>query len=152
MKQESLQSKKVAKIDLLLDVIANSPQNHLFPHASDVDIVDLEKKLGKKLPNSFKKFLKVTDGATLYQTEEVLGIKDDEEDMKEGIFTIKEDLSEYPDNLIPFYYSNEMNFFDANEMHDGEYKIVRWNKRQNKPEVIANSFTDWLHNIVRDNE
>lgn len=153
------QSMEPNNFDLLLDIIEKSTQNLLFEGATDQEIEELEKTLDKKLPPSYRKFLKITNGAYLYQGEEMLGTKDGEDGFQISILTAKQELEDLPEHLIPFNSSNTYYCFDTTQpnqdkvKYQGEYKIARWYMDEKKIETVSGSFPQWFNEyIILENE
>lgn len=141
--------------DELLEIIKDGPQNLPFKGASEEEIGEVEKTLGRKLPPSFRKFLKFANGAVLYQTEKIFGTKDTEDGLQRSILSIKKAIEGLPDQLVPFYKSRAICYFDFNQPftendaeHEGEYKIVGWNNKDATIIPISNSFPQWLRERI----
>src|SRR3990167_328333 len=122
----------VEKLNEEIKLLIGSPQNLLFEGASESDIVDLERRLNKKLPKSFGYFLKACNGALLYQTETILGTKDGEGENQalQVSITSEKAAQSLPDYLIPFYVGFDKHYFDARQVKDGEYPVVAWDSEK----------------------
>ena len=153
----------VPSLTRLIEVIRASRQNLLFDGATDEDLATLEQRLGKPLPPSFEQFIRETDGALLYQSEEIFGTKDNGvEDNREGlrtsIPTALEAIGEnhklpvkLPVQLIPFSEGGSILYFDATSGENNEHAVVRWVPEENKIEPVSPSFSDWLYtHVVRE--
>jgi hypothetical protein len=145
------QSMEPTKLDSMLEILKANSQNYLLPGASEQEIAALEKGIGRDLPPSYHRFLRMTNGAILYQTEEMLGTKTDKEVLQFGIGeVIRSHGGDLPQNLMPFNKSNVFLYFDTDQLdkNNGESAVVKWYPETNENVKIANSFTDWLEDYV----
>lgn len=136
----------------MLEIIKASPQNLLYEGATQEEIAKTEGELGFPLPKSYRRFLELTDGALLYQNEELFGTKDGEDGIQTSIGKTKNEIDDLPGNLIPFSFSNRYYFFDVNEKNDKddkEYKVVALNiNKKGKIELVSESFPEWLDEFI----
>lgn len=137
----------------LTELLAKRGSTLFFPGATEEEIAGLEKKLKTHLPPSFRAFLSETDGALLFQTEEIFGTKDTDEATQASILTVKEEQPSLPAHLIPFYRSNVSHFFDTSKPTPGqEYEVVTWNTNKQSYHPVALSFSTWLEALIEENE
>jgi cell wall assembly regulator SMI1 len=140
------------EIGLLIEIIKGSPRNLLFPPASDLEIAQVERQLGAVLPVSYKKSLLAFNGGILYQTDELFGTSDHPQFDLQSVVTMKQRMDYAPASLIPFYHSGGFYFFDLSRKNLGEYPIVSWNRDSQRVADVAESFSEWLEQIIEDNE
>lgn len=136
--------------DQLLEIIKGSLRNLLFDPATEEEIKQLEIETGIKLPPSYRKFLNLTDGAVLYESEELYGTKDAEDEVQIGISRVRSSILDLPKHLIPFHFSNTHHYFDSSVGLEGEYPVVSWNNNEKVQKPISQSFPAWLKEHVID--
>lgn len=153
MKEEKRQDSDL-NLDKLIDIISGNGQNILYNGVTEGELTIVEKELGVKLPGSFRKFLEYTDGAFLYQTEEIFGIS---VGISEGLssprslIVMKNALKDViPNYLIPFYQANGQLYFDVREQYLDEYPVVQVIRETQEIVKVAESFTHWLESEVRE--
>ena len=139
----------------------------VFPGASVEEIVAVENSLRVILPKSFKQFLLNWDGAVLYETEPVPGIKT----FGAKVFGTKELVEknrmwrEY--DLSPEERENVLGFVIFADWQDGNYYTFDTSRLNSKGEcpildgfhemfpwewkVICSSFNEWLIRIIEAN-
>lgn len=137
-------------LDSLLRIVEGSPQNLLFPGAPEERIAQLEQRLGNRLPMSYRRFLSLTDGALLYQVDEMFGTTDSEDELQESILKARNERIGVPVVLIPFHHSNVFHYFDTTQEKDGEYAVVKWDSKKQTAVPVAGSFAEWLQRYVID--
>ena len=153
MIEKQPEHKIMLDISALVTILKGTPVNIFFDGAKEEDIATMEKRLGVKLPDSFRQFLRVSDGALFYQGEEIFGTKNGEHGLQRSIDRIKAQSASLPANFIPFYSGNEVHYFDTNNLANGEYIIYALSSIDGSPRKIADSFPQWLkERIIDENE
>lgn len=139
------------KLDQVLERLKLSRENTFFSGATAQDVAKIEQELGIPLPASYKNFLRRSNGAILYQSDEILGVGSDEQEKKmDDILKLKNEL-DLDKNLIPFAERlNEAYFcFDnTRELPNEELTIVEVKYSGEKKESDKNSFVDWLEDLA----
>lgn len=137
-----------------LAILTANPQNLLYPGVDRASISNLEMELGLELPLTFKDFLKVTDGAQLYQNEEILGVEEDQSGARRTIIEVLKvrELANLPNFFIPFHSGGVYHCFNGTKrLLHGEYEIVSLSNAglmlQGKKYT---SFADWLYKYIID--
>ncbi|MCK1360256.1 SMI1/KNR4 family protein [Bradyrhizobium sp. 199] len=126
------------------------------PGATAEQISDCERELGVRFIGSFADYLQ-TYGWLSVGANEVYGLGSNIElwrRLKE--MTLSERTEMYPPlppHLVTFYndgFGNQ-HCLDSSAVVEGEQRIVLWNHEagpDQAPEPIANSFADWLHQLI----
>lgn len=112
--------------------------------------MQLENNLGKKLPRTFREFLALTDGAYLYQGDEIFGTIDNHETKRESIIKVKADFTNLDKELVPFHDGGSAyHFFDTSrQTGDGEYTIVRMDIYKRFTKTPHTCFEQWLGDLI----
>jgi hypothetical protein len=141
----------VTEMDELNRLITTGFDNLTREGAQEANIKELQTKVGVELPPSYKRFLELTDGATLYQTDELFGANTIGN--TPGVAEARQLLmneSKLPPHLLPIgrkgglYYALDLN----KRQPDGEFPVNVWNPRSGVGKEVAPSFKDHLKRIV----
>lgn len=114
----------------------------LRPGASDLGLQAAEVHLGKALPQSYRSFLKVSDGGRIGDLL-ILGTPE--------LKCIRTDA--LPSHLIPFHpvsMSGDFECFDTSRENDGELPVVWYLAERDASEQTYVDFTDWLFDQLLD--
>ncbi len=129
----------------LFDILkSNRSQNILFPPATLDELKKLEGELGVWLPETYRQFLMLTNGADLYQSETIYGTKDGTDGLQINISTARKEVSTLRPNLIPFHFGNIYTCFDVSTLNTREYPILKYTLRGKYIPTVYNSFAQWL--------
>lgn len=125
------------------------------------EIKILEIKLKQKLPNEFKQFLLISNGASI-NCHELYGIKNgiSTEDLFDNyIFETKEAGNPMPNYYLPIYPDGmgNHNCLDLKSLTpDGKYcNVIFWQhdrlySEDKQPDIDASSFTQFLENLLKE--
>lgn len=143
----------MSDLNEIMEILRENSDNCLYAGASPAEIKELERVLQASLPPSFRQFLAQSDGATLYQSEEILGSKDDPEVDRLSIQSAAaslRDTTSLPENLIPFHFGAVIHCFDTQQiLPGGEYRIVGWTyDGRLMTGDDSQSFAEWLENYA----
>jgi len=126
----------------LINFIKKDISHHfLLPAASEGMIAECEEILGIKLPNSYTEFLKFSNGALLYESDELFGTHK----INEGVGSLIEARSYkiaelLPDQFILFHDDGfECHAFEISSAKNGEYSVIHWNPNKH---VVVRSYRD----------
>lgn len=141
----------VTEMDDLNRRLTSGFDNVLKNGAKSEDIDKLQQTVGVDLPPSYRRFLELTDGATLFQTDEIFGVNTQGD--TPGVAEARQLLmneAKLPPNLLPIgrkgslYYALDTNKPQA----DGELPVNVWNSRSGIGKQVAPSFKEHLKRIV----
>lgn len=140
---------KAVSIEELLDILFGNPQNIPGEAAQDTDITEAESSLGIKLPPSFIKFLRRSNGLVAYQTEHFFGTTGDE-----NLVDMKARMVYVPSEMYPFFHGegDAFCFFDTSSELAGEYPIFGQRVRETEIKRSHNNFTFWLQDFIKEFE
>lgn len=115
------------------------PYHFLLKGTSEKMISECEKALGVKLPPSYIEFLKFSNGALLYESDELFGTQK----TIEGIGSLTEaktyKIAEFLPNRFILFHDNgfESHAFDTlSQSETGEYCVVQWSPEK-RPVVYS---------------
>lgn len=124
---------------------------HTFLPPVDAALVSrAEKILGKRLPLSYVRFLALSNGALLFQTERVLGLgpslEADQDLIRQREVLLDQGM---PRQLIPFGPTGDgVDCFDGRARPvEGELPVVFWSQEDGIGEPSHESFDEWLFEL-----
>ena len=148
--------------DIEINKIFNEEENEYYLGTiSDDSINRVENKIGYKLPNSFKEFLKIRNGGRIKDYEcwltGIYGISKDENDSHslENRYTFWIEEWEYPKSAVPFgdteSAGHDLYCFDyTNLNNNGEPKVVLIDSEfDNRVKVIADDFEVFIKMVYK---
>ncbi|WP_026679441.1 SMI1/KNR4 family protein [Fictibacillus gelatini] len=120
---------------------------------SDEDILEIEKMLNVKLPESYKWFLRKYGSGGIYGVD-ILGLG------KVGppqVVSVTYDYRKYYgliDGIIVIEYIDEFSYcLDTNKMKDGECPVILWDNLEGYGRTVADNFLDFfLENLKESKE
>jgi cell wall assembly regulator SMI1 len=139
----------------------NSPICELYPGCSQIEILELERKIENKLPLEFKNFLLISNGAII-NCHELFGIRNGKkfEDLFGNyLFEKNEVENSIRDYYLPIYPDGmgNHNCLDLKSLTpDGKYcNVIFWQHDRlysddEQPDIDANSFTQFLENLLKE--
>lgn len=147
------------KIDEIIRNLKNyqSPLFKAYNGIIESKITEFQKKIDFELPIDFMSFLKITNGAIiLYET--IYGIYDETNpnDLYRNYLTEKNEVGNpIPKYFLPIYpdgYGNHYCLCLQNNMHNSFGEVIFWqhDMNNNKTNVIASSFTNFLYDLYCD--
>lgn len=132
------------RIQYLFHILRSEEQNILFPPATTGELDQLEGELGVKLPETYRQFLMLTNGADLYGSETIYGTKDGTDGLQISIRTAMREITALRPNLIPFHFGNIYTCFNTSSQGTREYPILKYTLRGQYIPTTHNSFAQWL--------
>jgi hypothetical protein len=128
--------------------------HRFFPPAPDTSIKAAEDALGVKLPRSYRRFLKYSNGAVLFGEDRILGVGADlpaELELVSVTGTMRAAATPLPPGLVPFAPTGDGGadcFFTRGGLVELEYPIVFWSPEDSGLEVTHESFDEWLFELT----
>ena len=122
----------------------------LFPPVESAIVSRAEKILGRRLPLSYVRFLALSNGAVLFQSETVLGLgpslEADHDLIRQRELLLDQGM---PRQLIPFGPTEDgVDCFDGRARPvEGELPVVFWSREDGIGEASHESFDEWLFEL-----
>jgi hypothetical protein len=137
--------------DIVQALLATSSAHTLCEGVSEDELVKCEADIGLEIPLEYKRFLRFSNGADLYETEELLGTHR----FWEFAITISEAVNRLrsssdtpmPATLVPFYAGGGGQFFcfeSDGKGSTGRARVVNWIQDQGFGTKTFASFEEWF--------
>lgn len=136
----------------LFQLLKQDPEgsHELHPPVDSGLLRRAEKILGKRLSVSFVRFLSLSNGATLFGTEQILGLGPELPESND-LIRVREKLLErgLPPQLIPFGPTEDgVDCLDGRARPvEGELPVVFWSPEEGVGEETHESFDEWLFEL-----
>lgn len=127
-------------------------QHWLREGAQPDEVTRLERQVGMQLPAEYAEFLKYSDGAVLFQTEELLGTKpgwEHDESIADAKERLKKQTPPLPASLIPFHKSGTVHCFSKiMSRTENDYSVIEWNSDTGQIMDKYENFFDWINRYL----
>lgn len=138
--------------EIILAIQETEP-THLLTHPATVEqLAQCEGEIGLRIPECYRRFLSFTNGAILYETEELLGTSrfwDHAEIIQEAYLRLKQAPVSLPATLLPFYSSGGQYFcFETGAGNAKPVPVVEWYEHSGRGKCRYESFEDWFYHVI----
>jgi hypothetical protein len=136
----------------LIDFIKKDiPYHFLLEGASEAMLEVCEKTLGLKLPDSYAAFLQFSNGALLYESDELFGTQQTVEGVGSLTETRTYKIAEFlPEGFLLFHDNGfESHTFDTRTRSEtGEYRVVQWDADKRTVEQAYGDLAEWVEGYL----
>lgn len=125
--------------------------------ATDLELQRIEENISLSIPREYREFLQFSNGAILYETEELLGTRkawELAETIPEAIARLRNSgRGKLPKGLLPFHSGlpGRYTCFDTGRIGpSGKTLIVEWVEEEGLLASVFDSFEDWFKQVLYD--
>ncbi len=142
---------------VLLELDRTRKAHHLLPPATETELCRCEAALGHLLPPSYRALLAAHNGATLYESEMLVGTEPALDPLHGPVGTLSEpfwfeDSRRAPAEFLPFHLGRGRHLFDlrGGASPTGEYPVVEWSDTDGTITRTYADFGDFFEHALFD--